>query len=100
MAEKKKYTKVKGKKDTYSYKTKASPLDAFGIVRFAKAITGQRVGPTTKTVKVDGYTGATKKAPTKVKATKKTVKKPKTESKYNILRAPAPRKHKKSPKKK
>ena len=55
MPTKKKYNKVKGKKDTYQ--KKGGPLGGLGIVRFASAITG---GPAK--VKVDGYTGATKPA--------------------------------------
>lgn len=62
-----KYTKVKGKKDTYSYKTKPSYADAFGVVRVAKALTGQSPGPKKKTVKVDGYTGAAKKTTSRKK---------------------------------
>lgn len=62
-----KYTKVKGKKDTYSYKTKGSAANAFGVVRVAKALTGQSTAPKKKTLKVDGYTGAAKKTATRKK---------------------------------
>ena len=54
MPTKKKYNKVEGKKDTYT--KKGSPLEALGVVRFAKAITGS----SSKTIKADGYTGASK----------------------------------------
>lgn len=58
MPTKKKYSKVKGKKDTYT--KKKSAWQSLGIARFASAVTG---GP--KQLKVDGYTGASKKKPKK-----------------------------------